>query len=178
MDFDELLEFSDPKMDVERYFGQFDDKDCVLLNWRVMTDNGLTQYEPKPMAERFAEPMEADRRVKYTRPENDHVKAFVRGGLQNVAFAIPHFPEVPTLRCVNDKGDAVAQTSMIPYDHSAAWLNHYHTKTAEEFVEKMRRGFPNSERYNDVYRQRAEECFFKINERTAEKEAILAAVEQ
>ena len=178
VDFDELLEFADPTMDVEQYFSQFNDKDCVLLNWRVMTDNGQTQYEPKPMAERFTEPMEADRRVKYTRPENDHVKAFVRGGLQNVAFAIPHFPEVPTLRCVNDKGDAVAQMSMIPYDHSAAWLNHYHTKTAEEFVEKMRRGFPNSERYNEVYRQRAVECFFKINERTAEREEILAAVAQ
>lgn len=177
LDFDEFLEFADKTMDVERYFSQFEDKDCVLLNWRVMTDNGLTHYEDKPLSKRFTEPMELDRHVKFhSQPENNHVKAFVRGGLQGVAFAIPHFPEVPTLRCVNDKGDAVAQAGMNPYDHTAAWINHYHTKTAEEFVEKVKRGFPDRPKDNDIYQKRAVEYFFKINERTAEKEEVLKAL--
>ena len=177
LDFDEFLEFADPTMDVERYFSQFEDKDCVLLNWRVMTDNGLTHYEDKPLSKRFTEPMELDRHVKFSsQPENNHVKAFVRGGLQGVAFAIPHFPEVPTLRCVNDKGDAVAQAGMNPYDHTAAWINHYHTKTAEEFVEKVKRGFPDRPKDNDIYQKRAVEYFFKINDRTAEKEEVLKAL--
>lgn len=177
LDFDEFLEFADKTMDVERYFSQFEDKDCVLLNWRIMTDNRLTHYEDKPLSKRFTEPMELDRHVKFhSQPENNHVKAFVRGGLQGVAFAIPHFPEVPTLRCVNDKGDAVAQAGMNPYDHTAAWINHYHTKTAEEFVEKVKRGFPDRPKDNDIYQKRAVEYFFKINERTAEKEEVLKAL--
>ena len=177
LDFDEFLEFADKGQTVEQYFGQFGDAQCVLLNWRMMTDNGLTHYEDKPLSERFTEPMELDRHVKFSsQPENNHVKAFVRGGLQGVAFAIPHFPEVPTLRCVNDKGDAVAQAGMNPYDHTSAWINHYHTKTAEEFVEKVKRGFPDRPKDNDIYQKRAVEYFFKINERTAEKEDVLKSL--
>jgi hypothetical protein len=59
--------------------------DVVLLNWRVMTDNGLTRYDERPMAERFTQPMADDRCVRFTDiPENDHVKAFVRGGVYGV----------------------------------------------------------------------------------------------
>ena len=65
---------------------------------------------------------------------------------------------------------------MNPYDHTAAWINHYHTKTAEEFVEKVKRGFPDRPKDNDIYQKRAVEYFFKINERTAEKEEVLKAL--
>ena len=53
-------------------------------------------------------------------------------------------------------------------------LDHYTTKTAEEFVEKVKRGFPLMEPYNTTYRKHAVEYFFAINERTEEKEKILA----
>ena len=57
--------------------------------------------------------------------------------------------------------------------YEVAWVNHYHTKTAEEFLEKMRRGFPNGDQYTADYRKKAIDYFFAINERTEEKEEIL-----
>jgi hypothetical protein len=61
----------------------------------------------------------------------------------------------------------------MPPLYEVAWVNHYHTKTAEEFLEKMRRGFPNGDQYTADYRKKAIDYFFAINERTEEKEAIL-----
>ena len=58
--------------------------------------------------------------------------------------------------------------------HSVARLLHYNTKTAEEWLEKVSRGWADVTGLS--YKQRKEhaiEYFFSINERTAEKEAML-----
>ena len=41
-------------------------------------------------------------------------------------------------------------------------------------MEKVKRGFPLMEPYNTTYRKHAVEYFFAINERTEEKEKVLA----
>ena len=149
--------------------------DVVLLNWRVMTDNGLTRYDERPMAERFTQPMADNRCVRFTdTPENDHVKAFVRGGVYGLQFGTPHCPVKPaTLRAVNSNGETVPLRALIPHQLKHAWIDHFETKTAEEYMQKARRGFPLSQQYGEEFLRNAVRFFFCINERTPEKEEIL-----
>ena len=149
--------------------------DVVLLNWRVMTDNGLVHYDPRPLAERFTQPMPLNQRVRFSdRPENDHVKSFVRGGLFGLQFGTPHCPVKPqSMRIVNSNGETVPLKPLIPYQLKHAWIDHFETKTAEEYMEKCRRGFPLSQQYMDGFLRNAVRFFFAINQRTPEKEEIL-----
>ena len=113
--------------------------DVVLLNWRIMTDNGLIHKDARPVQQRFTQPMlPLDKRVKFTDiPENDHVKAFVRGGIERLKFAdTPHCPTKPAdMIAVNSNGERAKLSAFTPFQHRYAWIDHYHTKTAEEFLQ-------------------------------------------
>ena len=173
LDFDEYLRWNGKKK-IETMFQQYQDADCVLVNWRTFTDNGLTHYDPRPLKERFTEVMPLDQKVKYEWPENDHVKCFVRGGLGDVEFHSPHHPET-RMKCVNVSGKEVKNCAFVhPYDHSVMRLDHYWTKTAEEWIgTKLMRGFPSGTTYMDNFIRQQENYFFSVNERTPEKEQIL-----
>ena len=167
-DFDELVDFANVRMTIPVWIDQYN-ADVVCLNWQVMTDNGLTHYDPRPMKERFTEGTGEDFGI------NHHVKSFVRGGLEGVTFCDPHIPTTPELVCVNVLGERIEQKAVQPkVIHSVARLLHYNTKTAEEWMGKVSRGWTRVTGL--VYKQRKEhaiEYFFSINERTPEKEAIL-----
>ena len=146
--------------------------DVVLLSWRIMTDSGLVHYDPRPMAERFTVAKEK------TSLENgtEFVKSFVRGGLTGLHFEVqPHVPSFKgKLKVVNVVGEDVTLYPAIKPVHKVAWIDHYLTKTAEEYIGKIARGFINvTQEHNDHRKAHAIEHFFNINEWTAEKEAIL-----
>ena len=167
-DFDELVDFANVRMTIPAWIDQYN-ADVVCLNWQVMTDNGLTHYDARPMKERFTEGTGEDFGI------NHHVKSFVRGGFEGVTFCDPHIPTTPELVCMNVLGERIEQKAVQPkVIHSVARLLHYNTKTAEEWLEKVSRGWVDVTGLS--YKQRKEhaiEYFFSINERTAEKEAIL-----
>jgi hypothetical protein len=175
LDFDEYLRYERKgRKSIETVFAKYHDADCVLVNWRLMTDSGHTHYEDKPLKERFTEVMALDAKVKYDWPENDHVKCFVAGGIGTIEFRSPHHPETP-MRCVNASGKTVKNAAFVhPFDHSVMRLDHYWTKTAEEWIgTKLMRGFPSGTTYMDNFIKAQERYFFAVNERTPEKEQIL-----
>ena len=146
--------------------------DVVLLSWRIMTDSGLVHYEPRPMAERFTVAKENPSLENGT----EFVKSFVRGGLTGLHFEVqPHVPSFKgKLKVVNAVGEESKLYPAIKPVHKVAWIDHYLTKTAEEYVGKINRGFANvSQEHNDKRKAHAIEDFFNINERTPEKEEIL-----
>ena len=98
----------------------------------------------------------------------------MRGGLDEVKFNNPHHPETK-MRCVNGSGKEVNNAPFVsPYDHSVLRLDHYWTKTAEEWIgNKLMRGFPSGRTYLDKFIEEQENYFFAVNERTPEKEQIL-----
>jgi hypothetical protein len=173
LDFDEFLCWKGRKK-IETMFAQYQKGDCILVNWRIMTDNGLVHYEDKPLKERFAKPMELYKCVKYDWPENEHVKSFVRGGLGSVRFVGPHNPNTPML-CINPSGKEVKQRAFAqPLDHSVMWIDHYWTKTAEEWINtKLSRGYCSGRTYIENFMKVQGRYFFSVNERTPEKEAIV-----
>lgn len=147
---------------------------CVLVNWLTMTDSGLVHNEHRPLMQRFTVPMPIDKKgIAGDFPENNHVKCIVRGGIHGLAFLRnPHVPTIPTLRCCNTKGEPVRQKSRIPYTHDVAYLKHFTTKTIEEFLtNKMQKGTP--DRTYEEAMAAFKDYFFKINERTPEKEAFI-----
>ena len=177
LDFDEYLRWNSKKK-IETMFAQYTEADCVLVNWRLFTDNGLTHYDPRPLKERFTEVMPINKHVKYDdREENTHVKSFIRGGLGEVHFSKnPHSPELrDNLRCVNTENQPVRCGAFVsPFTHKVMRLDHYWTKTAEEWIgTKLMRGFPSGNTYMDNFIKAQERYFFAVNERTPEKEAII-----
>ena len=167
-DFDEFLEIQDGR-DVKDFLTGFEFADVVVMNWRTMTDNGLVHYEPKPLKERFTEATGEDFAI------NRHVKCFVRSGIVGISFNDPHCPNAPKLNVVNVLGEQVEQVPIQPtVIHRVAWINHYNTKTAEEWATlKMRRLSPCGDEYNREMKAKNVDYFFSINERTPEKEEIL-----
>ena len=167
-DFDEFVEFED-KYETIPGFLKMQSADVVCLNWRVMTDNGLTHYDPRPVRERFTEGTDEDFSI------NRHVKSFVRGGLRGVTFFDPHIPTTPQLKCVNVLGEVIEQVAVQPKAiHTRARIQHFDTKSTEEWMDKIRRGWCDApESVIDERRQHAAEIYFSINERTPEKEEIL-----
>ena len=167
-DFDEFVEIQDGR-DVKDFLTGFEFADVVAMNWRTMTDNGLVYYEPKPLKERFTEGTDESLTI------NRHVKSFVRGGIDGISFNDPHCPNAPELTVVNVHGIRVEQVPIQPQViHDVAWINHYNTKTAEEWATlKMRRLSPCGDEYNREMKAKNVEYFFSINERTHEKEVIL-----
>lgn len=145
--------------------------DCMLINWECYGDNGKAKREDKPLAERFTKPLPHPLHVQYKdHAENDHVKSIIRGGLDGVAYkSTPHVPS----GCTYERADRTPcdRSPLQPFDGKVAVLRHYITKTAEEWVEKMRRG--GCDRQFDVWQKQYKDRFFAYNKRTKEKEKIL-----
>ena len=166
-DFDEFVCIEDGR-DIHDFLSDYEG-DVVSLNWMTMTDNGLTRYDPRPMAERFTEGTGEDFAI------NRHVKSFVRTGFDGISFNDPHIPNAPTLQCENVLHERIKQVPVQPKAiHKVAYIKHYNTKTAEEWATvKMKRLAPCGEVYNQKMLAGNVDYFFSINERTPEKEAIL-----
>lgn len=170
-DFDEYLTFT-PGNSLAQMLDKCDGYQCIFVNWMNMTDSGLLRYDPRPLTERFTQPMPFDSKVGGNYPENNHVKSIVRTGIPGLRFRQPHSPKEPRLLCCNARGEKCRQQPRIAYDHTTAYLRHYTTKTIGEWLEnKMQRGVP--DRTDERFRQDYQDFFFKINERTPEKEAVI-----
>lgn len=169
-DFDEFLFVSG--MDVKEWLGRFP-QDCeeVLTNWMCMTDNNLVRYDPRPLVERFREPMQFDKPVQYSFADNCHVKTIIRGGLEVKFGGNPHVPDTP-LKAYNASGIRCNNSPWQPIDWGTAHLRHFTTKTIEEWMtRKMVVGTPDRrpEQFLPFYKDR----FFQINKMTPEKQAYL-----
>ena len=180
-DFDEFLTIPCGKaqgtaadFDVHELMRNYDGYDCVLFNWQCYGENGLVRDDGRDLRERFTEPLPFDLSVQYAgMPENDHVKCVVRGGLPRVQFYLnPHVPS-NRMRCCDSCGEPCEQKAFHKYDFSVAYLRHYITKTAEEwFSNKWQKGTGNKENI-EAFRSKYAERFFKYNEWTQEKDAVM-----
>ena len=134
-----------------------------------MTDNGQVHYEQKPVKERFTEGTGEDFTI------NLHVKSFVQTGIDGLHFADPHVPNAPKLMVVNVHGTRVDQVPIqAQVIHDVARIDHYDTKSTEEWVRKVNRGWCDvNATLMKQRQQRSIDYYFSINKRTPEKEAVL-----
>ena len=170
-DFDELLSLKKEKT-IQQFLSSPRYEQCVTIkiNFLFYSDNGLLYYDNRTLQERFTEPL-------YNHPNNAWCKVMVRGGLKTNYYAVqctPHTSHSNYPSC-NSAGQS------IPYNAGAtrpiftyASLNHYYTKSTEEYLIKSSRGEASQKvDWNDQRKQFKYKLYFLYNKRTKEKEDLL-----
>lgn len=167
LDFDEFLILPNHKS-ISDFLENKSNFEVVLVNWLCMTDNNLVRYDPRPLMERFTQPMDIMKPVQYNFPDNCHIKSIVKGHLPCVRFiSNPHIP-TNQLKCCNADGMMVNSSPWQQINYNNAYLKHFTTKTIEEWLtRKMKVGTPDRDpsQFLPFYKDR----FFKINKITQEK---------
>ena len=138
--------------------------DAICINWLIYPDNNLIYYDNRSVQERFTSP-------NYNDIDNTFVKTIVRGNLNKQVFYPGESNHVPDKRVIicNSMGKRLKYHdyfSVKPPVFKYAYLMHYNTKTAEEYVKKIKRGANR----NGVYSvEERIERFFTHNNLTEEK---------
>ena len=143
-------------------------KNCqsVLINWKYYRDNNKLYYENKPLYERFTEPFFFNKSKKYNIYYVSAAKTMVRGGLKIIWAHLPHYLK-NTINCRPD-GSIIKNYFSLP-QYSVAYLNHYITKSTEEFVDRLNRGDV-FEKINERHiKDRIFNYYFLFNEKTKKK---------
>lgn len=171
-DFDEFLCFTSQNNDKPLQAFLHDipkDYHAVMIPWLMMTDSGLIHNDQRPLMERFTEST--------TRGEQQG-KCIIRTGIPGARFTKSvHVPYTPVLKCCNPRLQPTAQHRLQPQDTSVAYLKHFSTKTIEEWLtNKWQKGAAGCS-YEKFQRQ-YQDYFFRINERTPEKEAFIKTFKQ
>ena len=172
---DEYLTFNNPNMNLPIYLSmpQFRNFDLIHINLMTVGDNDKTEVTDEPLMVRFPEPIPFDAKVAYDFPEDMHVSSIVRGGLPDIKWegqGFTHTPSPNNLRCCNNVGFTVdSESPFAPVDFQIAAFRHYTTKTAREYCDKMRRGFPDQLWDGSRVKNLIETRFFRTNKVTKEK---------
>ena len=145
-DDDEMLSLNRRFKDAKEWLGSLDtsDVDCICVNWRMFGDNGEFHYRNAPLRERFPEPLPYENFGGYSFSQNRHIKTIVHCLGKPLEFTHPHFclhKEGIPLKSVNASGKPIRPGfPFCDYDYECASLDHYRTKSLEEFCE-LRLGF-------------------------------------
>ena len=166
------------RMTIGQYLSmpQFRNYDMIHVNLMTFGDNDKTEVTNEPLVTRFPNPIPYDTKVAYDFPEDMHVSSIVRGGLDDIKWegrGFTHTPSPNNLRCCNNVGFFVdSQSPFAPVDFQMAAFRHYTTKTAREYCDKMRRGFPDQMWDGSRVANLIETRFFRTNKVTKEKVQI------
>ena len=171
-DIDEFL-FLNNCRNVKEYLSDkaFKDFDMIHLNWLLFGDCGMIYDNGLPVLARFKIPLDVNLSTGYNVPDTFHIKSIIRGGLGKITYKVsPHTPIDEGVKCCNASGIPCDPTSpFVPYDFRKGGILHFTTKTAEEFADKVNKGFCDG---NPISKQGLIELFFKRNKVTKEKVEI------
>ena len=101
----------------------------LALSWRMIGTNGHAAYAPAPQVERFTRGTGEDFAC------NQHIKSLV-DPRRVKRWTEPHFPQYIAGHAVDIRGRA-ALGPFAPATHSVAWIDHYFTRSREEYMAKM-----------------------------------------
>lgn len=153
---------------------EFNEYDMLHINWLLFGDGGQLRNDGRYLLHRITQPLDINHSTEYKFPDNFHVKSIIRGGLKEVLWTCtPHTP-VCNIKCCNSFGILCDGNSpFVGYDFRNAGIRHFTTKTAEEYAQKVKKGFPDA---NPKTKVDMVELFFKRNEVTPEKVAIFKEI--
>jgi hypothetical protein len=168
-DFDEFLVLEKDN-NIKDFLSKIGDYQCVKINWMTFTDNNLILNDGRPLNERFTEPADFDVKKGYSFPENNHVKSIIRCGIDKFNWSgNPHVCGMG-IKCCDANGKESSNSPFQPYDFETAYLKHFSMKTIDEYINnKLKRGVGDRS-YSSFKGSYKIDDFFKINEKTVEKE--------
>ena len=116
----------------------FEKCESISINWLLYSDNNLLFYENRSVIERFTLP-------NYLHKENKLVKSIIKGNLNKKVFYPNKSNHVPDRRVIicNSLGKILKHYDSYyikPPLLNYAYLMHFITKTAEEYINKLKRG--------------------------------------
>lgn len=137
VDVDEFLTFGDGINNIQDFLKmqQFNGFDSICVNWQMYTDNNKIYYENKPIMERFTEKANDDNIY------NMLGKIFIRGGVDfQFSLKDSEFHWSERLKTCNDCGEEI-KNAWNKHKGKYAVLNHYFSKSLEEYIVKTQRGY-------------------------------------
>ena len=167
-DFDEFLILK-KENNIKNFLEDEKFKNCknVKINGLYFSDNDLIYYENKGVKERFTTPL-------YNVSINQLIKSTVRskGNLKNIWTFADNPHSAKCKNSCNSLGKYMGYKEFLnkPPDYEYAYFNHYNTKTIQEYIERIKKGFADRDIIinNDYYKERIE-YFFNLNKKTKEK---------
>lgn len=130
-------------------------KKYIHINWQMYGDDEQIYKDDRPVKERFTIPLSGK--------WNKHIKTFIQSKNNDVKFINPHFCNCQ-LTCTTTSGNICESTSPFvePPEHDYAVINHYFTKSTEEYIEKMKKGSADGQ-------IKTINMYFNFNKKTQEK---------
>ena len=165
----------------------FDEFYVIKLNWALYGDNDMLYNDGRPLTERFKYPIPTNKPTHNGDIESRSTKSIVRGSQKiktnendnGFVFLDAHLVNLCPA-CNNAGKEVLCTERMIPTTYEYAYLRHYSTKTAREYCNKIRRGYPDifGTYYRDIngYLYLIENIFFTVNNITSEKIQIFKDV--
>ena len=145
IDVDEFIVFENGMNTIQEFLGQehFREYSAVAFPWKQFYSDGMINYEPRPVTERF-----------FIGHMHKHFKSFVRP-VEMIFFNNPHY-FVTQNGTRNAGGSKTLADAEDPCDYveNTAVLHHYFTKSYQEFMLKLKRGS------SDIVRHRPFSDFF------------------
>lgn len=146
---------------------RYDGYKMIHFNWLMFGDCDMVYNDGRPMRVRFTKPLDINSMCDYGFPETFHIKSVIRGGLGKITFGPTPHTVSDIDNCCNSYGiPCDPKSPFTPYDFRVGGLLHFSTKTAEEYANKVNRGFCDG---NFGSKQSLIELFFKRNRVTKEK---------
>lgn len=141
---------------------QFEKCDNIHINYKDLGDSDLLTYDNRSLFERF------NKNYRYV----SSMKSFVRGGLKNIKMDIHRSYKVKTF-CnsegeIENPGDYFTNS----FTKKNAIINHYITKSTEEFYNRLVKGWPHVKHFSLAYHNFVDnriKNYFDINKITKEK---------
>ena len=150
---------------------KFKDADVITICWKWYGDNNKLYKEPGKIVERFTESV---------RNKNDGdyapTKIIIKGNLENTSFYIGHccISNNNPNRTIFCSGDHYAKLDPFhKIDYSVASLNHYFSKSTEEYIKRKSIGRLDVLSYScyDALKNFITD-YYNINEKTPEKDKM------
>ena len=147
---------------------KFENCSKIYLNWIIHTDNNLLYYDNRTLHERFPI-LEPNARINNTNC-NASVKTILRGHIPNLKFHVMHIFDRHIKGC-NGYGE-LQELNKLDHmknpDFRNYYIDHYFSKSVEEFIEKINKGDVFFENKLSFKMHRIKR-YFKINDITLEK---------
>ena len=153
---------------------EFKDFDMLHINWLLFGDSGQLRNDGRGILQRLTQHLDINHQTLYDFPDNFHSKSIIRGGLKNFYWDGTSHTPVCNLKCCNSYGiPCDGNSPFVAYDFRNAGLRHFTTKTAVEYADKIKKGFPDA---NPITKEKMVQVFFDRNEVTPEKVAIFKEI--
>lgn len=171
-DIDEYLEIYHTYENLYQFLHDFDKFDGIRVQWKMYGDNEQLYYENKPLYKRFKKESNAsyDKHVKQIincRKKFDEELLFCAHGVFNKKYNFVNVNKQPVKNVYMD---------IIVYDNLPVFLNHFYSKSTEEFFKRKYNkpsavtGINNKRNFNLDFLKHQ---YFEYNKITEEKERFI-----